>query len=86
MVTRSEATTYLTSVVCALITTKIRGIRSEVTVPDVVGLARESVINCDNLQTVPIHDLDSKPVGALNAQTLHHLDLALTYALGLNAA
>ena len=81
-----EATNILTSLICAVVTTRIRGVRSEVRLSQEVGLSRESVINCDNLETVQVVSLDTRPVGRLDPISLRKLDIALIYALGIEAA
>ncbi len=53
IVTRDRAIPLLRNVTVARITSTIRGIPTEVPVGREQGLRRESVINCDNLYTVP---------------------------------
>lgn len=86
IVTRDSALPVLTTLVCAPLTTRIRGIQSEVTVPAHIGLSQASVISCDNLRTVHVTELDARPLGALDAISLRALDAALVYALGIQAA
>ncbi len=83
VLTRDAAITVLTAVTCAPITRTIRGIRSEVEVGPEHGLPDYSVINCDNVITVPIDDLDDEPVGHLDEPTRARLDHALRYALDI---
>lgn len=73
----------LTSVTCAPITRTIRGIRSEVEIGLEQGLPEPCVINCDNVITVPIEDLDDAPVGHLDEFTRAALDEALRFALDI---
>jgi mRNA interferase MazF len=61
----------------------VRGIRSEVEVGDDEGLPETSVINCDNLITVPLQRLDAAPVGRLSDHSRVALDRALRYALDI---
>lgn len=42
-----------------------------------------SVLNCDNLITIPISVLDSRPVGRLGEVKRAGLDRALRYALDI---
>ncbi|MCY4369930.1 MAG: type II toxin-antitoxin system PemK/MazF family toxin [bacterium] len=67
VVTRNAAASARASVTCAPITRTIRGIRSEVPVGPVEGLPDDLVINCDNLITIPVSVLDSRPVGRLGS-------------------
>ncbi|MEY2460466.1 MAG: mRNA interferase MazF [Acidimicrobiaceae bacterium] len=83
VLTRDAAIAVLSAVTCAPITRTIRGIRSEVEVGSAEGLAKRSVISCDNLITVPIALFDDKPVGHLEPPTRANLDEALRYALDI---
>ena len=47
------------------------------------GLPDRSVVNCDNLITIPISILDSRPVGRLSEIKRAQLDRALRYALDI---
>lgn len=83
VVTRSSAIPLLANVTVALITSRRRGIPTEVGVGVGNGLDEESVVNCDNLLTV------GKPGperyrGRLGPGELHRLDDALRIALGLD--
>jgi mRNA interferase MazF len=83
VVTRDAAIAVLTAVTCAPITRTIRGIRSEVAVGRTHGLPERSVINCDNLLTIPFDLLDPEPVGHLGVRARVQLDQALRYALDI---
>jgi mRNA interferase MazF len=85
ILTRDEGLASLTSVTCAVLTTRIRGIRSEVQVPAYLPLRRPSVISCDNVVTVPKVALDPQAIGTLDMLALRTLDAALVYALGIQA-
>lgn len=63
-------------VTVAPITTTIRGLTSEVAVGESNGLDEASVINCDNIQTIPA-DLLGRRVGVL----LPDQETALTTAI-----
>ena len=52
ILTRSEVRPYLKSITIAPITSTIRGLSTEVTVGTRNGLDHDSVVSCDNLQTV----------------------------------
>lgn len=83
IVTRDAAIPVLRSVTCAPITRTIRGIHSEVEIGESQGLSDPSVINCDNILTVPQDALDAEPVGRLDEVGRAGLDRALRYALDI---
>lgn len=83
VLTRDAAASVLTAVVCAPITRTKRGTRSEVEVGTEEGLPQPSVINCDNLITVPITRLNADPVGQLDTIKRAQLDQALRYSLDI---
>ena len=47
------------------------------------GLPDQSVVNCDNLITIPVALLDSEPVGHLDLNSRIRLDQAVRYALDI---
>ncbi len=73
----------LSQVVVALVTSTIRGLPTEVPVGRDHGLARDSVINCDNLFTIPKQALGARR-GALDPPALRALREALMVALELD--
>jgi mRNA interferase MazF len=83
ILTRDAAIAVLASVTCAPITRTIRGIRSEVELGPEEGLPEACVITCDNVLTIPIEDLDDRPVGQLDELARARLDTALRYALDI---
>lgn len=83
VLTRDAAASVLTAVTCAPITRTIRGISSEVAIGVEEGLPDPCVINCDNILTVPLADLDPQPVGSLSEVIRSDLDRALRYALDI---
>ena len=83
VLTRDAAASVLTAVTCAPISRTIRGIRSEVEIGPEEGLPERCVINCDNILTLPLADLDPQPVGLLNDVARADLDRALRYALDI---
>ena len=83
VLTRDAAIQVLTAVTCAPITRTSRGIRSEVELGPEQGLPEACVINCDNVITIPLDDLDDEPVGHLYEITRARLDEALRYALDI---
>lgn len=85
VVTRDSAIPLLTSVVCVLITSTIRGHAAEVSLDEADGLKHDSAANCDNLFTLP-KSLLKRRRGQIGAQKLADLDNALAIALGLPSA
>ncbi len=83
VLTRDPAIEVLSALTCAPITRTIRGIRSEVEVGGGEGLSQISVINCDNLITIPTSVLDEEPVGHLDLEARIRLDGALRYSLDI---
>lgn len=83
VLTRNAAIAVLTSVTCAPITRTIRSIRTEVELGVDQGLPGTCVINCDNVITVPVEDLDPEPIGHLDEVKRAELDAALRYALDI---
>ena len=81
VLTRDAAIDVLTAITCAPITRTIRGIRSEVEVGTADGLPDRCVINCDNIITIPVTELDPEPVGRLDEVKRAALDRAIRYAL-----
>lgn len=71
-----------TDVTVALITSSIRGLPAEVPVDRDDGLDHPSVINCDQLWTVPQREISTR-IGSLRYEKLQRLNSALAMALGL---
>lgn len=61
----------------------MRGIGSEVEIGSEEGLPQSCVINCNNILSVPVADLDPAPVGRLGEVKRAQLDQALRYALDI---
>jgi mRNA interferase MazF len=83
ILTRDVAIPVLANVTTATVTTRIRGVPTEVLLAEEQGLAEESVVNCDNLFTVPKRTLGRR-LGALGPEELRGLDGALRIALALD--
>jgi mRNA interferase MazF len=82
VLTREGARGAMTSVTVAPITSRVRGLDSEVPVGRRHGLDHESVISCDSVKTVPASDL-GRVVGYLGAQDEALLTKALVHAFDL---
>jgi len=82
ILTRSEVIDVRELVTVAEITTSVRGLAAEVELDySDVGLARQSVINCDGLHTVTQSSL-TRRVGILGDETMLKVCGAVNYALG----
>ena len=84
ILTRNDVANRLRTVVVAPVTSTIRGIRSEVRVGRFEGLKHDSVVNLDNVQTVPRADLHQW-IGRLGAGRMFEVCQALNTALGCEA-
>ena len=60
LLTRTKAYAYLNKVIVAEVTSTVREIPQEVRVGKAEGLARDSVINFDNIHVVPIAALGER--------------------------
>jgi mRNA interferase MazF len=85
LVTRSAAIEVRTAVTVAPITRTIRGIPSELPLGTGHGLRKDSVANCDSLQTIPMDALRRR-LGSLSPDDLASLDRALRFALEIRAS
>lgn len=83
IVTRESAIPVLSQVVVALVTSTIRDLPTEVPVGREHGLDRDSVVNCDNLFTVPKQALGARR-GQLDPAAFRRLREALVIALQLD--
>lgn len=81
--TRESAIPILANVTLAPITSTIRGLVTEVVVGPQNGLARDSVISCDNLATVP-KSVIGKFRGELSPEQSFRFNVALRIALQLD--
>jgi mRNA interferase MazF len=84
IVTRDRAIPLLANVTVAAVTGTVRALPTEVPVGREHGLARESVVNCDNLFTIPKSSVGRRR-GALDPESLRRLRSALLIALDLEA-
>jgi mRNA interferase MazF len=84
VLTRESAIPLLANLTVAVITTRIRGLPTEVPLDERHGVDRESVINCDNLATIPKSALGRRR-GELDPEARARLRHALVIALELDA-
>jgi mRNA interferase MazF len=83
VVTRERVIPYLNSVTVVQVTSTVRSLPTEVPLGQEHGLDHDSVINCDNLATVPRAAL-MRYRGTLGPVELAHLRDALRLALELD--
>lgn len=81
LLTREPAYEYLSKVIVAELTTRVRGIPQEVSLGKREGLPGKCVANFDNVHVVPIATLDEK-IGQLGRGRHREAKRALGYALG----
>ncbi len=82
LVSRDLAYVARSRVAVIEVTTRVRGIETEVCLGSRDGLPRTCCANADNVLTIDKAWLDER-VGALSAEKLRRLDRALALALGL---
>jgi mRNA interferase MazF len=83
IVTRPTAIPYLANVTVVVVTTRVRGLPTEVELGAAHGVIEGSVANCDNVLTVPKSALVARR-GMLGPAELRALDEALRLALALD--
>lgn len=84
LLSREEAYAMRAMVIVAPATTSVRGFALELKLGRREGMARDCVVNCDWLVTVPKADLLAR-AGTLSSAKLRALDDALRFALGLES-
>lgn len=84
VLTRDAAIPVLARIVCAEVTRTIRGIRTEVEIGSVEGLAHDCAISCDNIASIRADQLDPHPIGRLTPEGRRRLDAALAFALDID--
>jgi mRNA interferase MazF len=82
ILTRDRAIPILANVTVAAVTGTIRGLPTEVPLGWAHGLARECVVNCDNVFTIPKQAVGPRR-GELDLESLARLRTALMIALDL---
>ena len=83
LLSRDEAYRYLNAVVVAPLTTRVRGIASEVPLdPEHDGVPKPCAANFDNLQQIRKELLDS-PIAMLSPAKIAAADRALHFALNI---
>lgn len=83
VLTREVVRPHLTNVTVAPITSRIRGLSTEVPVGPANGLEQASVISCDNIQTIPVSDL-GRQLGFLTDDREAELAAAIVSAFDLD--
>lgn len=83
VVTATELLSVLSAVTCAPVTTRLRGIPTKLTLGEAEGLREASEAACDALLSVRKDDLDTVPLGWLDASRFPELDRAIARALDI---
>lgn len=83
LVSREQAYALRTLLTVAKVTTRRRGVRSEVTLGPAEGLPRECVANSDDLLTIHKRQLIER-IGTIPQDKVRDLDSALAFSLGLD--
>jgi mRNA interferase MazF len=82
VLTRNAVVDTIGSLVVALVTRTVRGLPTEVSLGRQEGLPRPSVVNLDNILTVPRHRL-LRPLGQLSRSKVEELNQAIKVSLGV---
>ncbi len=82
LLSRDEAYSIRSMVVAAPITTRIRGIPSEVPLSTTDGLPRDCVANLDTITTIPKNCLKTR-MAFLSSHKISEIDKAIHFSLGL---
>jgi mRNA interferase MazF len=82
VITRDTAIPQLTNVTAVIVTSTVRGIRTEVVLGPEQGLDQRCVAACDNIQTLAI-ELLSRRIGELGPGKVRELNAAIRIALDL---
>ena len=80
LLSRSRAYSVRRSVSLAVITSRIRGIPVEVPLGPEDGMRRACAVNCDEIHTVPLADIDDR-ITALSAEKMQAVADAVRFAL-----
>lgn len=83
LLSRDEAYAVRALVTIAPVTTRIRGIPSEVRLGPDDGLPRDSVVNLDTITTIPKADLRER-LATLGAKKSREVEDAIHFTLGLS--
>ncbi len=81
VLTRDEAIPVMQKVVIAHLTSRVRGIPTEVPLSPEDGLPRECAVSLDNVRAVP-KVLLSDPIASLSGPRMHEVCRALAIATG----
>ncbi len=83
LVLRDEGIQRRPKLTVAPISTQIRRLDSEVPIGVPEGLPRDSVAQCDDLQSVERSFLEPRPIGRIGPVKVTMLDYAIRYALNI---
>jgi mRNA interferase MazF len=83
ILTRDALIPHLSNLSVALLTTRVRGISSQVILETFDGIVERSAISLDNIQTIPKESLNGFVV-SLSRTRLREIQRAVTFALELD--
>ncbi|MBI3298716.1 MAG: type II toxin-antitoxin system PemK/MazF family toxin [Elusimicrobia bacterium] len=83
IITRERGVAVRNSVTVAILTTRVRGLPTEVALSKTDGLAKDCVINADNILTVE-KPLLTRRLAVLSQAKLAELERAVRFSLGLD--
>ena len=84
VLTRNSVLDYLGEVTVVPITSRVRGIPSEVPLGRADGMAKDCAVNCDHLQTIPKDKLGNL-IATLPSPRMSEVCRAILFALGLSS-
>jgi mRNA interferase MazF len=82
LLSRNEAYSVRSLITVTPVTTRIRGIPSEVSLGVADGLPQDCVANLDTITTIPKDCLRSR-LAVLNAKKLKEIETAICFAMGI---
>jgi mRNA interferase MazF len=82
LLSRNEAYGVRSLIIAATVTTRIRGIPSEVPLGDDDGMPQDCVANLDTITTIPKDCLRSR-LAVLSAKKLKEIEAAIHFAMGM---
>ena len=83
VLTREQAIPVMNKVVIAFVTSKVRGIPTQIALGPEVGMPRNCAVSFDNVRTVPKALLTDR-IASLSGPRMHEVCRALAIATGCN--
>jgi mRNA-degrading endonuclease toxin of MazEF toxin-antitoxin module len=86
ILTADQLIPALNDVICAPVTTRLRGLPTRVEVGPAEGLRQPSEVVCEGIVLVTKRSIDSAPMGSLPHRKIGDLDRAISTALAIDPA